>query len=97
MAQNFEELDPILTVPVRLIIVSVLVKMKQADFLYLKEITKTTQGNLSHQLKKLSEAGYIEIEKTSKGNYPQTICRLTKTGQKAFEAYVVAIKTYLHL
>lgn len=97
MADDFQELDPVLNVPARLAIVSALVKLKQADFGYLQEVTKTTQGNLSHQLKKLHEAGYIEIEKTFKGNYPQTICRLTKTGRKAFENYVETIKKYLHL
>jgi DNA-binding MarR family transcriptional regulator len=93
----YKELDPILNVPVRLAIVSVLIKMKQADFNYLMEITKTTQGNLSHQIKKLSEAEYIIVEKTFKGNYPQTVCKLTPKGKKAFEQYVQAIKNYLHL
>ena len=93
----YNELDPVLNVPVRLAIVSVLIKVKQADFGYLMEITKTTQGNLSHQIKKLSEAEYIEVEKTYKGNYPQTICRLTAKGKRAFENYVEAIKKYLHL
>jgi DNA-binding transcriptional ArsR family regulator len=94
---KYEELDPVLNTPVRLAIVSVLVKVKQADFNHLMEITKTTQGNLSHQLKKLNEAKYIEIEKTFKGSYPQTICRLTSKGKKAFENYVESIKKYLHL
>jgi DNA-binding HxlR family transcriptional regulator len=93
----YTELDPILNVPVRLAIVSALMKVKQANFNYLKEITKTTQGNLSHQIKKLNEAEYIEVEKTYKGNYPQTICKLTVKGKKAFENYVEAIKKYLHL
>ena len=97
MSEGFDELDPVLNVPVRLAIVSTLLKLKQADFAYLQEITKTTQGNLSHQIKKLNEAGYIEVEKTFKGNYPQTICKLTKTGKMAFEKYVVAIKKYLQL
>jgi DNA-binding MarR family transcriptional regulator len=93
----YNELDPVLNVPVRLAIVSALIKVKQADFGYLMEITKTTQGNLSHQIKKLSEAEYITVEKTYKGNYPQTICRLTAKGKRAFENYVQAIKKYLHL
>lgn len=93
----YSELDPVLNVPVRLAIVSALIKVKQADFNYLMKITKTTQGNLSHQIKKLSEAEYIEVEKTYKGNYPQTICKLTAKGKKAFENYVEAIKKYLHL
>jgi len=93
----YTELDPILNVPVRLAIVSALIKVKQADFNYLMEITKTTQGNLSHQIKKLNEAEYIAVEKTFKGNYPQTICKLTTKGRKAFEQYVESIKKYLHL
>lgn len=93
----YNELDAVLNVPVRLAIVSVLIKVKQADFNYLMEITKTTQGNLSHQIKKLSEAEYIEVEKTFKGNYPQTVCRLTAKGKKAFEQYVETIKKYLYL
>ncbi|HTJ11467.1 MAG TPA: transcriptional regulator [Dinghuibacter sp.] len=94
---KYKDLDPVLNTPVRLAVVSILVKMRQADFGYLQETTGTTQGNLSHQLKKLHEAGYIEIVKTQKGNYPQTICRLTKTGHTAFERYVDTIKDYLHL
>jgi len=93
----YNELDPVLNTPVRLAIVSTLVKVKQADFNHLLEITRTTQGNLSHQLKKLKEAEYVEIEKTFKGNYPHTICRLTPKGKKAFEIYVEDIKKYLHL
>ena len=93
----YNELDPVLSTPVRLAVVSALIKMKQADFSYLMEITKTTQGNLSHQLKKLHEAEYIEVIKTFKGNYPHTICKLTTKGRKAFEKYVEDIKKYLHL
>ncbi len=94
---DYNELDPVLNTPVRLAVVSVLIKVKQADFNYLMETTKTTQGNLSHQLKKLHEAGYIEIEKTFKGSYPHTICRISAKGKKAFEKYVNDIKKYLHL
>jgi DNA-binding HxlR family transcriptional regulator len=93
----YNELDPILNTPVRLAVVSALIKIKQGDFNYLMEITNTTQGNLSHQIKKLNEAQYIEVIKTYKGNYPQTICVLTDKGRLAFEKYVEDIKKYLHL
>lgn len=93
----YNELDPVLNTPVRLAIVSVLIKVKQADFNTLMEVTKTTQGNLSHQLKRLNDEEYIKIEKTFKGNYPLTTCRLTPKGKKAFEKYVEEIKKYLHL
>ena len=93
----YNELDPVLNTPVRLAIVSALIKLKQADFNHLMELTNTTQGNLSHQIKKLYEAGYIEVIKTFKGNYPHTVCRLNKKGRLAFEKYVDDIKKYLHL
>jgi DNA-binding transcriptional ArsR family regulator len=93
----YKELDPVLNTPVRLAIVSVLIKIKQADFNYLMEITNTTQGNLSHQIKKLNEAAYIEVIKSFKGNYPRTVCKLTEKGRKAFVKYVEDIKKYLHL
>lgn len=93
----YNELDPVLNTPVRLAIVSALIKMKQADFNYLMEVTNTTQGNLSHQIKKLNEAAYVEVIKTFKGNYPHTICKLTEKGRMAFEKYVEDIKKYLHL
>ncbi len=93
----YPDLDPVLNTPARLAIVSTLIKVKQADFNYLMEVTQTTQGNLSHQLKKLKEADYVIIEKTFQGSYPKTICHLTPKGRKAFEDYVESIKQYLNL
>ncbi len=93
----YEELDKMLTQRVRLVIVSTLIKVRSADFNYLKEVTHTTQGNLSHQLKKLKEAGYIDIEKKFVNNYPKTICRLTDKGREAFSRYVEQMKNYLNL
>lgn len=93
----YPELDPVLNTPIRLAIVSILIKVKQADFVYLMEMTNATQGNLSHQLKKLKEADYIEIQKGFKGNYPHTTCKLTQQGRQAFESYVESIKKYLNI
>jgi len=97
MPEKYSDLDPVLNTPVRLAIVSMLIKVKQADFNTLMEATETTQGNMSHQLKRLNTEGYIHIEKTFKGSYPLTVCSLTPKGKKAFESYVEAIKKYLHL
>jgi DNA-binding MarR family transcriptional regulator len=97
MAGKFDDLDPVLTTPVRLAVMSVLMKVRQADFKTLMDSTETTQGNMSHQLKRLSDEGYITIEKTFKGNYPLTLCRMTAKGKKAFEQYVISIKKYLDL
>ena len=97
MPEKYSDLDPVLNTPVRLAIVSMLIKVKQADFNTLMEATETTQGNMSHQLKRLNAEGYIHVEKTFRGNYPLTVCSLTPKGRKAFENYVEAIKKYLHL
>lgn len=91
------ELDPILHSQLRLSIMSLLVSLEDAEFVFLKEKTKASAGNLSLQLDKLKEAGYIEIVKTFKNNYPLTKCKVTRKGLKAFEKYVQDIKTYLHL
>ena len=91
----FKKLDPLLHSELRLAVMSVLVNLEEADFVYLREATGATAGNLSVQLDKLSEAGYITIEKGFKGKKPQTLCRITSEGLKAFEEYVEALKTYL--
>ena len=74
---------------------SLLVELEEADFVYLRETTHATAGNLSVQLDKLSEAGYISVEKTFEGKKPRTICRITPVGLQAFENYVNALKSYL--
>lgn len=91
----FKDLDPLLHSQLRLAIISILVSVKEADFSYLKEKTKATAGNLSVQLQKLKDAAYIEIKKEFKNNYPQTTCKITSTGIKAFEDYVNALKQYI--
>ena len=91
----FKDLDPLLHSQLRLAIVSILVSVRKAEFTYLKEQTKATAGNLSVQLQKLKEADYIEIEKSFKDNYPQTNCKITKTGLKAFEDYVKNLQQYI--
>ena len=91
----FKELDPVLHSQLRLAIVSLLVSVKEAEFTFLKEKTNATAGNLSVQLNKLKDAGYIDITKQFKDNYPQTICKITPQGITAFETYVKALQTYL--
>jgi DNA-binding MarR family transcriptional regulator len=91
----FKDLDPVLHSQLRLAIISILVTAEQAEFNYLKEQTLATSGNLSVQINRLKEAGYIEVKKKFKGNYPQTICRITKLGIKKFEEYIDALQGYL--
>lgn len=92
-----KELDPLLHSQLRLAIVSILMSAVEADFVYLKEQTQATAGNLSVQIDKLREAGYIAVEKTFESKKPRTVCRMTDTGRRAFEDYVQTVKLYLHL
>lgn len=91
----FKPLDPLLKNELRLAVMSLLVGLEKADFNYLKAETEATAGNLSVQVQKLKEAGYIEVKKSFKDNYPLTTCKITKKGIAAFETYVEAIKSYL--
>ncbi|MCA6362597.1 MAG: transcriptional regulator [Bacteroidetes bacterium] len=92
----FKELDPLLHSQLRLAVVSVLAGVKEAEFNYLKEVTASTAGNLSVQLTKLKDAGYITVEKSFRDNYPLTQCRLTAKGRKAFTEYVDALQQYIN-
>jgi DNA-binding transcriptional ArsR family regulator len=91
----FAPLDPVLHNQLRLAVISLLVAVEEGDFNFLLEKTGATRGNLSVQLTKLKEAGYIAVTKSFKDNYPNTLCRITPQGLSAFEQYVKAIKSYL--
>lgn len=92
-----KELNPLLHSQLRLAVISILMNVEEADFVYLKEKTESTAGNLSVQLDKLSSAGYISVEKGMSGKRPRTTYSITQEGRKAFEEYVDALKTYLHI
>ena len=89
------ELDPLLHSQLRLAIISLLLSVEEADFNYLKAKTGATSGNLSIQLDKLSNAGYIEVRKEIVGKKPRTSCRLTNKGREALDAYVASLREYL--
>lgn len=93
----FKELDPLLHSQLRLAIMSILLSVAEAEFVFIKEKTGATAGNLSVQLDKLSEANYIEIEKGFVGKKPRTVCRMTEIGRNAMEEYVNTLKEYVHL
>ena len=92
----FNELDPILHSQLRLAVMSILIGVSEAEFTVLKEKTNATAGNLSVQINKLKEAGYIEVIKLFNNNYPQTICKVSPRGVEAFELYVKALQAYLN-
>ncbi|HYQ57256.1 MAG TPA: transcriptional regulator [Draconibacterium sp.] len=90
----FKDLDPLLHSQVRLSIMTVLLRLKSAEFSYLLENIDTTKGNLSFQLTKLKKAGYIEVKKSFKNNYPLTTLKITPLGIEVYEKYIEAISTY---
>ncbi|MBP5346195.1 MAG: transcriptional regulator [Bacteroidales bacterium] len=89
------ELDSLLHSQLRLAIMSILISVEEADFVYLKQKTEATAGNLSIQLDKLENAGYISTNKVQENNRPRTICKITETGRIAMNNYVEALRSYL--
>lgn len=90
-----KKLDPLLHSELRLAIMSILISTEEADFVYLRNKTGATGGNLSVQLDKLQQADYISITKSFHGKIPRTLCRITPRGHEAFAAYVEALKNYI--
>ena len=91
----FEDLDPLLHQQLRLAVMSLLISVQEAEFTFLREKTGATAGNLSVQITKLKEAGYIDVTKGYKDNFPQTVCKITASGITAFENYVNALEKYI--
>jgi len=89
-----KDLEKLFFNPVRLKIISFLISVQRSNFKNLSEISGATKGNLSIQLKKLSEAGYIKIIKSFEKNYPKTICSITNKGKKSFELFFKVLQSY---
>ncbi len=94
-APEFPKLNPVIHSPVRLAIMNILIGIKEADFIFLKEKTGSTVGNLSIQISKLKKEGYIQVIKQFKDNYPQTTCLITAKGTEAFTEYARSMQIYL--
>lgn len=89
------QLNPLLHSELRLAVMSILVGVESAYFVFLRKQTGATAGNLSVQIDKLQRAGYIAVEKSFRGKMPCTICRMTDAGREAFAEYVDALKSYI--
>ncbi len=92
---SFKNLDPLLHSQIRLAVMSLLMSVEEADFSFIKKETGATAGNLSVQINKLKDAGYINVSKRFRKNYPQTSCKVTQQGREKFEDYVKALEQYL--
>ena len=90
-------LNPLLHSELRLAIISILIGVEEADFVYIRTETGATAGNLSVQIDKLQKARYIEVEKGFRGKMPRTVCRITNSGREAFGEYVETLREYLKM
>ena len=87
--------DPIIHQPARLKIMAALKALpprEQLEFMRLKTIVATTDGNLGAHIVTLEQAGYVEVEKDFVGKKPRTRVRLTKSGRRAFENYLAFLR-----
>lgn len=91
---EFKNLDPILHNELRLKIMAALDSLDAADFVYLKSVTGATSGNLSVQLTKLEESGYIKVSRTGEGRGSHTVCRITPRGIQALKDYQRTLMQY---
>lgn len=92
----FKDLDPLLHSQLRLAVMSLLISVEEADFVFIREKTGATAGNLSVQIEKLSEAGYIEVRKFIDGKRPRTVCKIAQKGIDAFQKYIDALQGYIN-
>ena len=92
----YKDLDPLLHSQLRLAIISMLISSDKVEFTHIKDETKAAAGNISIQIKKLQEAGYVKVEKSFQNNYPKTMLSITNKGVQAFESYVTSLKRYIN-
>ncbi len=85
--RSITDIDKLIHEPARYMIMAYLYVVESADFLFLKNQTNLTYGNLSSHLSKLEGGGYVDIKKDFIGKKPHTMLSLTKEGRAAFEDY----------
>lgn len=90
------ELDRLIHERMRLGIVSALAVNESLSFNELKDLMKTTDGNLSVHARKLEEAEYITCTKFFEGRTPKTEFRLTTAGRRALERYLNHMEALIH-
>jgi len=89
--------DKLLMSRTRLGIISALVCGDKMEFTYLRDSLGLTDGNLSVQISKLEEAGYIKVGKVFLDRKPKTFCMITAKGQKALKSLVRQLESLVDL
>ncbi|MBC8185263.1 transcriptional regulator [candidate division KSB1 bacterium] len=93
---NYQQLDDIIHSRIRLTIMSILVGVKSAEFTYIKDKVKATDGNLSIHLRKLESADYISMSKSFVNRKPVTTYKITNKGRKAFKLYISRLEKIIN-
>jgi DNA-binding MarR family transcriptional regulator len=96
---DIPDLDPVIHAQARLRVVAALSTLPTGDriaFPRLQDLLRMTAGNLSVHLRKLEDAGYVEVTKTHQGRTPATLVRLSPRGRLAFEEYTAAVQALLN-
>lgn len=88
-------IDQLIHAPARLMILTYLYVVESLDYVFLKNQTGLSWGNLSTHLNKLEEAGYVSIQKGYNGKKPQTMIQLTSQGRIAFQEYKQSMQRVL--
>lgn len=81
------DIDLIIHAPARLNILMMLYVVESLDYVFLKNQTGLSWGNLATHLGKLEEAGYVQINKGYQGKKPHSMIQLTSQGRSAFQEY----------
>jgi DNA-binding MarR family transcriptional regulator len=92
------DLDPVIHAQARLRITAALATLDVGEsiaFPRLQELLEMTAGNLSTHLRKLEDAGYVDVTKTYSGRTPVTYLTLSRRGRRAFEDYMDTLKSVL--
>ncbi len=94
-AFDHTQLDDLIHSRIRLAVMAVLAGVEKAEFTFIRDKIKTTDGNLSTHLRKLEDKQYITIQKRFEGRKPVTEVALTSLGREAFSAYLSHLETML--
>lgn len=95
MMKSLEPLDLMIHAPLRLAVMTILAGVREADFVFLRDSTGATDGNLSTHLQKLEEAKYVRVAKAFEDRKPKTRFTLTAVGRQAYADYIEALQEYI--
>ena len=88
--------DELILSKTRLGIIAALMGGDKLDFTYLRDVLKLSDGNLSIQIRKLEEAGYIKVQKVFVDRKPKTFCKITRKGQKAVKNLIGKLESLMN-